>query len=561
MSNFSIHNDGFVRFYPFQIEDTANNFSGSGVTASVFMATNTLLAKQPIVSIDAGKAKGTPGQFQIILKGDRNWKKLLQPGCWCEIHMAPYQLTGNETAQDPSIRMIGIVKSIRRHETTAHNGKRTVSFMVSGMDHQAVFNTQVYINSSLLQGVETAISTALMLAATGGSVQVQDKSGNKFFATPTPDIVVKTFVDFYLGKLPTNILNPSQQLDSSQAQNSAVIGRPFLVPDALSTSILGQPAPEMLFTRMVTFMLQQNLLGINLNIPQISGQAPVWGLMTQNANLLMNELYSDLLPVNFGGKPRWVPSVVLRPLPFTFGQPNKPDPSCIRFLDAVDYQPNSPTNLTVPQASFYISKHIQESDLLGDLDIGKSDSERFNFFLITPNVQGVDNTNFGLAIQGYAKLLQESLEKGYQGQALNFMADGASGSRYGLCPYIADTNFYFKSGDVITMNAIMRDMWQRVYLYENGTVNLRGTDTPIPVGTNVVFDQRGWVGHVERWQHSFKVSSDGKQKTYRTALTLVHVQNDDGSAIDATGESQANDLGSQIAPWDRGASFTSHEED
>jgi hypothetical protein len=186
----------------------------------------------------------------------------------------------------------------------------------------------------------------------------------------------------------------------------------------------------------------------------------------------------------------------------------------------------------------YVSKFIDESEILS-MNYGKSDGERFNFFLVT-GAQAILGP-VGIPLQLYNITKQSGGIRG--------LADTASLARFGMRPYITSSNFVVaeNAGATLTTNNIVRDMWKRAHLLENGQVTLRGSKWHIPVGTNIVFNERGTIAHVEAVSHSYHVAAGG-HKTLRTTITFVRYQSLGGNSVSVR---ESNDA--MRGDWDRGA--------
>jgi hypothetical protein len=540
MVSVSQHSDGFALFYPYRTERTASLI---GQLPSIFMQTNEVLVKRQILRMTINKVKKAVGTWSLQVKSDRNYKRILQPGSWCRLHLAAHQLTGKETNQpDGGLKMVGMVKSVRRQEAVDGNGQRHVTYVISGVDHQAIFNTQVYINAQLLNTLPATVLQNMILASSGGLEQVKGQDAVK--SNTTPDRLVKAFAEFYLG-----------DAGDDESKRGLVTRRSILIPPALNRALFGSAANRNLFTRMIAYFVQPGLLGVNPVINATSGNVSVWGLMKSQANEVVNEMYTELLPVDVNGTVRLLPSFVLRSLPYCSERRHASD---ILFLDARTRSPGqlSAGNRVQAQnqkaATFFVSKTIEEHEILY-CDLGKTDSERLNFFLVTPNTQTlgipIDQSQAGLAAaEGLLAAQGRAPGHGFDG-----LMDPVSAARYGMYPFITSTNFAFDGGNVTQMTAQARDMYGDAYLWENGSVVLPGPDEHIPVGTNVRFQARKWIGHVEGVNYTYAVGPNGS-KQYRASLTLVHCMNENGTPID-TEEDQNQSQDGQVAGWDRGVSW------
>src|SRR5690606_38668788 len=124
----------------------------------------------------------------------------------------------------------------------------------------------------------------------------------------------------------------------------------------------------------------------------------LWSMVQSYSHSILNECYTELLPTSTSSGIRLMPSVVLRPIPFTRKKPGevtglkqsedekqfeqkygeKAKGRNLPTLRIQDSQVRSQAGADL-EYGFYTSKIIQE-DEIGGINYGKSDSERFNFF-------------------------------------------------------------------------------------------------------------------------------------------------------------------------------------
>lgn len=559
MRTHSTQPDANIVFYPFKYEDTRSAPKGKE------MDVEEISAQDHLIELQTSKSKGGVGSWSVVLDSSKNWKSLLNPGTWALIYTSDQPLTGKEESEpDSGLKMVGIIRSIRRIEQVdPGTATKRVRYLVTGEDFQSVFNTPVYLNANMVevtQGQSLGQAAALLIF------------GKNFQNVFTPSTIVKAIVDALLGK-PAFEGEKSGGAVTKTPLVSARQGQPYKVPPEVAKRIMGKKASGDFFTGMITFYLQQNLAGSYVNKPEVTGVQSVWSVMDAFCHRIVNEMYTDLIPVNIDGKTRLLPSLVLRSIPFS-KKPQKPHASCISMMEAggakgaTQIVGKRSANGTIQQnrdrkgvsvdsgkgAHFYVSRVISEDEVVG-LNVGKSDRERFNFFLVFPNA--------GNGVTPEKSILESVLRRG-----VSSVADTASIARYGLRPYITQTPYIAngKTGEnFLAINEIVSDMWDKAALYESGQVMLIGAHEHIPVGTNIRFEERGWLAHVEQVDHTFTVSPDGT-KSYKTTLTFVRLQMLNGDPVDLTEATEDQDKEGVLFMndddgIDRGVTFTKTEKD
>lgn len=501
--------DAFAAFYPYIEEDTTKFDSDETDEA---METNPFIVSSDIIAINTYKPKGGSGTFSMVLASSQNYKKLLHPGTWCMIYMSDHKLTTAEQSDENSgLKMVGIVRSVRAVETISEDGIRMLRYEISGDDFHSLLNCQVYINNTLKQtrdGLGEPVLDAIMIL------------GHEFDTIMSPYQITKALIETILGT----------------ASLSAKAGIPLLVPQKVAIRLTGSSVEDGKFAELLELALQQNLIG-SINVQPDHGSVfTLWSMLETYCHKILNEIYTDLMPQSVDGKIRLIPTFVHRAIPFSSAD-NKVDDSTLSIKDHVE--PRSPDDIGEEAQYLYASKFIDESEIMA-LSSGKSDGERFNFFLC------VSNLVLDRSLGEPAQLINLVAKTG----GINDLGDVNSMARFGTRPYITHSNFMVESSDAVNINLIVRDIWKRAYLFENGTITLKGSPDHIPVGTNLVFKDRGQVAHIEAVGHNFSVRGDGS-KSFRTTIQFVRLQNLDGSPIDSTEGS-----GEQRGNWDRGGSST-----
>jgi hypothetical protein len=487
--------DAAIVFYPYLTGDT----DGIKPEKANNLETKAVWAVSDIISVSTDKQKGQVGRWTCTLSSNNNWRSLLHPGCWCLIYIGDNRsIKPGTNYADSGLKMVGIVKSIRTIENIDQStGVRTITYQISGDDFHSVLHSQVYLNPFLLTMSDNGaqvLARALVLFE------------DKFRTLQKPDEFCKNIIAAVLGD------------KNKAASNGGRVGGVYCLPPQVSQVLLGKSAVSELFIDVLNLFFQSNLIGkINLQ-PDTGSFVSLWSLLQVYSHPILNELYTDLFVTNRGGKSLIQPGVVLRALPFNSLRLKKSniDPSVSSYLAHQGSE-----QVPVANHQLYVSARLKEEDIYS-VNLGKSDAERFNFFMITaPDAaKGLNIDNFS-----YVKITSEA-------GGIDKLADANSLKRHGLRPYVTHTTFSFDVLDKIgTVNKIVRDMWERAHLYLNGQVTCRGLTQCVPVGTNIIFEDRGWIGHIEGVSHNFVVSPDGT-KRFTTNLACVRLCKKGGKFID-----------------------------
>lgn len=552
---FSTAPDAEVLFFPFESEITYDGKKGKAIITSKtpgVLGVNQISARKDIIELTTNKPKSGVGTFNVTLSSNQNWKRLVHPGAWCMIYISDHRLDDLEknkyaATENSGFKMLGIVRTVRRQEyLNPETGAKTIRYMIAGEDFQSIFNVPIYVNKNLTTLGEK----------TGGDMRSAGliTLGLEQLITPNQD------PSQIVEKLITNLIgNPGYKNNSINALRGGKHGIPVQIPKQVSKTLLGSNPPNTEFLSTLTLLLQERLFGTGEFQPDLGGVIPAWSIIQTYVHRLLNELYTDILPVEIGGEVRLVPTVVLRAIPFSTYDV-KENHAQIFFRDAVGKKGKRVTasrnvqsgrkakpprsakeriSHVGDEAHFYVSAYIEENEILA-FDLGKSDKERYNFFFISSSMVNAVN-----------KVVETELLKSIYSKGYDKLGDSASIARYGMRPFVSFSNYQIMAS-ARAMNETVADLWINSHLYENGQVTLIGQPGHIPVGTNVEFEERGWVGHVEMVSHRFSVSPEGK-KSYYTTLALSRLQLVDGQPIDAVEKLEP------FRDWERGITTTNPE--
>jgi hypothetical protein len=509
--------DAFVVFYPYKQEDTRKQDS---LLKDPF-DTSPLLVQDEIIQISTSKPKTGTGTFSILLSPAQRFKSKLHPGCWCVIYMSNRQLSGKETsAEDSGLRMMGIVRSIRMIEDTdSATGIRTTRYQVSGDDFQSIFNNTIFISDILRSALPNKKNS---------DVDALKLFDLKALRDTKPDTVMGWLISGLLGK--------SSSFESA-FNSGPKLGGVFGFPSKLFSRLYGKKAVnDHKVASAINFVFQRNLLGQISVATDFGSNINIWSLLKTYSNPILNEIYTDICPVSVDGAIHLLPTFVYRSIPFSTKN-KEVDPSTYSIAGNAKDRREDPSKVVKETGiQLFLSKDIPDEEIIS-LNHGKSDVERFNFFLVSPNA----NTD-----QLAAYTFHEETSKKVAGS--DPIADINSLVRYGLRQYIVNAGTLILNQDiVIKCNQIVRDMWYPAHLFESGQVTIIGSEKPIPVGTNIRFTNRGWIAHVEAVQNVFSVGGDGRKRFYQT-ISFVRLQKTTGKPIDSV-EKQSEPLA-----WEPGRS-------
>lgn len=211
----------------------------------------------------------------------------------------------------------------------------------------------------------------------------------------------------------------------------------------------------------------------------------VWSLLQDYSNPTLNESYTCY---RIAPDEHVYPSVIVRQKPFnTKHYKNKGSVSLhTQYLD--------------------LPRWKISSDLILNLNIGRSDQGRINFVQVFSRALSVD-ANFNAA---------EQIVSG------NFVEDKLDVKRHGRKPYIVTCNYDPPDSKKPTGKArewayLISDWVFDGHLKLNGTIQSIGIEEPVCVGDNIELDNV--VYHIESVSHTMNISANGV-KVFRTNLSL-----------------------------------------
>ena len=117
-----------------------------------------MIIYKDIVSITTSKYKSNPaGEFTINLAPTRNWITTLSLSSWISIHISTSNIDKKELYSSKNLKMIGRISGVRVvTEVNQQNGAISTFFQVTGKDWGQIFESKLYIDSAILNGLDSA---------------------------------------------------------------------------------------------------------------------------------------------------------------------------------------------------------------------------------------------------------------------------------------------------------------------------------------------------------------------------------------------------------------------
>lgn len=231
--------------------------------------------------------------------------------------------------------------------------------------------------------------------------------------------------------------------------------------------------------------------------PQFTNR-PVWSVLEQFLNKASNEMYT-CLRVNPDGNV--VPTFVARQLPFS-----------------TSLFKSSPVGATLEHTPFMeLPRWRVDPLLVRSVDIGRSDSLRFNFVHV-----------YGAAIDPLGSITEQIIRNPPVRDDLDVARSGLRLYMQTI-PCLAED---VRNGSPTKWMALLSDFLIGQHLTMTGVMQTVGIQSPICVGDNLEWDDI--VFHIESVSHVCSINPNG-QKTWSTNLSLSHgVRADPGSGASDT---------------------------
>jgi hypothetical protein len=474
-----------------------------------------------------------------LSSGQYNYLSLLTPGdhalIWMHNDISQFNriykaASTNTVANDSQsgLKFIGKVNSVRAVYITDATGVKSLRYNVTFKGFSE-FGTTVYYNPFLhpIQYKDGnpnnyGLEVYAAISSSWQSFFFKNKNGIRNVQS-----ILDFFITTFLGTGPqdnTGVGQSGQTLKYGATPNGA-----FLIPKELA-SILGLPTgqnpsySDILHTIMgvqeyetaangssiptstnynnspVNKVCTHHLYGNKLALPDLYNSHPLWSLLDQNCNNVLNEIYTTLRQNENG---LIVPHFIARQKPFT-----------TKFIPRAFQRTKQPPNYSNIQWTRFENVprwSIDPSIAIGSFNLGTSDATRFNFFqtfsLLTGTVYGETASQ--------ELIMQEQILKN------NFTVDTEDISRNGTRLRISQADVAFNGGgltdNIPAWCSLVSDWFANGHLRLTGTLQVAGVMQPICVGDNLEVANK--LFHIESVQHAYSVS-EGGFKTFISSFEL-----------------------------------------
>ena len=523
-----------VTFLPYKFRDTAHNFNKS-VNNSEIITVNNITVTSDILKIQTSATKAnylTTAEITLS-SGQYNYQALLAPGdhalIWINNGASDRDdvmlraATGSPANEFMSgLKFVGKVNSVRSVYVFMPNGTKTLRYNIT-LKGFSEFGDMIYYNPGMDPGTSNPNSPDSPLIFQSISKKWTDYLLKQGGLTGAQDLL-QFCVDVFLGP------GPAQRSTISSADHSLAPNNTFVVPrellSILGTDYTGHQFPTYAallntlmgvqdFSSGLTNNLSQYLPNVNSNrssatrlftknslsgnllaIPDMFNNVALWSILQQSCNSAVNEIYTA---VRYNGN-RIIPMFIARQLPFnsiyyeSFLERDGLDPKAYPYTKFLDL----PKWVIAP------------SVVLGQFNIGTSDSVRFNFFQTFAALYNMEAANPGA---GQAMQLN----------ARNFFLDNPDIMRNGNRPLVRTTTAVLNtlSGGLMHLkhwSYVLADAFIDGHLKLSGNLTCAGITEPICVGDNLQIADK--LFHIEGVMHTYEVMENSAQKTFYTSISL-----------------------------------------
>jgi hypothetical protein len=469
------------------------------------------------LQINYHKESHTPSFSAVLLGGSINYLTAIAPGDFVFININRWQSKTDElysraqkllpiNRPEDGFKGFFRIQSVRKTlEADPSSGLKRVVYQINGFAF-AEFNNIIYYNQFLYTEAEKRNDLLFITRLHESWQQYFESTRNK---NNNLQDILKFLISSFIGTGPNKKgrVKPLRQEEQTHFYVPKNVGNLLGIPEAKSaadiyTYIFGlqtySPVPD--------GSLEQNLNPINLKrisdnfyytdkeckgkvylTAEMWNQVPTWGILTQHANIPLNEMYTcfRVSPEGFV-----MPTLVFRQTPMT-SEKFSENYEVTRFL-------NLPRWKVSPR-------------LIYSINIGRDDVARVNFVQMFGSAPSLPNES------NQALLSMQIARKNYEVDVLDIQ-------RSGLRPIIKTNNFdYFTTGKI----GLNTPIWARIlgdaliggHLKLNGHIDCVGIEEPIAVGDNLEFD--GTVFHIEAISHVCSINQNGF-KVFKTHIELSH---------------------------------------
>lgn len=499
---------------------------------SVHEVHETVLNTLSLVSVKTSKSKSSPvGTFTFTLAPYKNWVDFITPGSWCAIMMTneglPQMNKFTKKAVQSELKFFGRITSVRGSVHVSPDGARQTLYVCEGEDWGSVFNSVLYVDPAARNPQDSVVGTAVAMLYSDLAKEITEGA-----TIPTTTDNIRALLNLW-GRQSSFVSNAVDALNTVAGGGlEGLVIHPqavFKIPDPAAKFLGINPsiASHLLDGGgLVTGILDSydkykdtdESVGI-VDPSSVFGTHPIWGVIKDNTNEIINELFCDLRWVN--GKPKL--GLYKRVRPFLTRSAS---------LDASAFSPTvesaAALSLGADQQQAVSSKFedvrkvkIPKGDIIS-FDAGTNWRDKLNFVEILPDPSQFQYNGSTARVDTYAKGLSQ-------------VHDRPAFGREGLKGTTFTTRFYPVNGegDPSFQNPqawarILAQWYFNSHNYLNGTIEFVGQSEFIGVGDNIMVDSsifgpkpnvnakqlnsknlQYFLLHVENLSHNFTVGQDG----------------------------------------------------
>lgn len=525
-----------------------------------------------LMGMSTQKHKSKPaGNFSCTLAPTKNWTAIITPGSWCALLISRNKISSISqdnigTANEESFRMLGRIDSCRLAVTVDDDGTRYTQYIVTGRDWGSVFDTKVYLDPVFINSV---LSTAgsighaarlllddLVLSYNKGNLPTSTdvvKSLIKIWASisdvifkkspPQPSPAIPGFEDVpSFNFSPNSSQQGSQELPIKQAPGDLLIGtdKVFTLPKEVATFMKQGPFTGAAASFYYLIQLYSGVLtgydnydnghSNDYGIPStlsLSGAFTLWQILIDNANLILNELVTDIKFVN--GDP--VFALYKRVKPFI-------NRNLLRDKEGAGRKPQVIKNISKFK---HVKRTLIPKEDVISIDAGTNWRQRVNF----------------IEIQFSPSLFSKQHDFNVEGalKAETQLRDDKSYARDGFLPLTYTTNYIVYDNDKENISStlewkyLLREWYFNTHIMLNGVIKFIGQNTYIQVGDNIMIDSSVMgdtsfnekqnnssqltylLAHVESISHELQVDNITGARSFITTVHFIR-----GVITDQNGE-------------------------
>jgi hypothetical protein len=534
-----------------------------------------MIIYKDIVSITTSKYKSNPaGEFTINLAPTRNWITTLSLSSWISIHISTSNIDKKELYSSKNLKMIGRISGVRVvTEVNQQNGAISTFFQVTGKDWGQIFESKLYIDSAILNGLDSAFKNMADFQERFNLTRIygEDKM-------PTTTQVAHFFIEAWGVKKPSKETNELNKLQIPVERYSPTYN--VVLPNTLVNNLKNQKnsfnksnnlADAMKITTGVLvdkdrYRETNESLSI-ISYDQIVGDNPVWSLLEANCNTVVNEILTDIKWSDSGpdGKPEFI--LYKRIKPFLLSKTNTKnigfdstagsnnassgEKKFNKQIDAGGLGNESGNEDTGAKENAMGAGNIRSSffnlkstsigkENITKIDCGINWENRINFIEIIPDLSTIYGNNFkesflkSLATQNKADLLTVAYDKN------SFSREGIRTLVIRTSSVPLDNNGMPDINALRSWVPVIRNWYFDTHKMINGGVTIIGKNDYIGVGENIIIpasalgqfpmvegqlsladrDDASILAHVEAVSNIFSIDDNGAA-SYEREVTFT----------------------------------------